>query len=184
MNNRDFLSASLGKTLWIGRRWPIGVFLFAHSESLQPSFFANQNAPHCLVTLGATVFLMGRLRLGCEAYVTTRTMAARFFLRFAFCIALAAWIAGNIHFDWTLLTPLAVALRLLFAEFPGLVFRPIFLIGQPASPSFGSVDTLPRAISAQVMMGLKTLFAPFKKARSRRKPGPAILRGWLRLCSV
>jgi len=91
-------------------------------------------------------------------------MAARFFFRLAFCIALAAWIFGFIHFDLTLLASPAVAMRLLSADFLGLLRRPIFLICQPAPPSLGSLDALLRAISAQVMIGLKTLLAPFKKA--------------------
>jgi len=111
-------------------------------------------------------------------------MAARFFLGSAFCIALAAWIDGFTHFDFTLLTPLAVALRLLPAQLLGLVCRSILLIGQPALPSLGSLDALLRAISTQVMLGLKTLLAPFKKARSRTKSEIAILRGWRLLCIV
>lgn len=184
MTSGNFLSASLQKTLWTRIRWPITAFLFVRSKSLTPTLFANQNTAHCLVTFRATVFLTWRLRLGREADVATRTMAARFFLGFAFCIALAARICGVIHFDWTLLAPPAVALRLLLAEFFSLFRRPIFLISQPASPSFCSLDAFPRTISAQVMLRLETRLAPFEQAGSGRKLPPCILRGRLRLCIV
>jgi hypothetical protein len=69
-----------------------------------------------------------------------------------------------IHLDLAILAPLAVALRLLSAEFLGLLGGPVFLISQPTLPNSGSLGALGRAISAQVMIGLKTPLAPFQEA--------------------
>ncbi len=85
---------------------------------------------------------MGRLRLGSETLVAPRTMTARFFLGFAFSIALAAWIDRVAHIGFSLFTSLTVTLGLLPAEFLGLVRSPIFLIGHPPTPSLGPPDAL------------------------------------------
>jgi hypothetical protein len=67
---------------------------------------------------------------------------------------------------------------LLFSVFFALLRRPIFLIGHPSSPKPGRLDASLRTVPIQVMIRLKSLFAPFEKARSRTKSGIAVLRGW------
>lgn len=126
-----------------------------------------------------------RLRRWCEASITSRSMATRFFLRSLFRIALARCVGLDGRSRFLLVSPSLASLSLFEIEpipsglflstEPSIVRSAVELIGKSRLPSPGRLKTLRATVPIEVMRRPKRSFAPLFQTQTRpNSPGLAL----------